>query len=117
MSLNRMPQWAPTLRGQGGPNSYFSRDTTLNISHSTYQLDCMWLIDPVHKNHPYILDWYYTSGHHHYTTVNPQDIESGPVDNLEESMPNVWDPPDLCRNQVPYDRIGEAFLKTGLRVI
>nr|GEY04218.1 autophagy-related protein 9 [Tanacetum cinerariifolium] len=87
MSLNRMPQWAPTLRGQGDPNSYFSRDTTPNISHSTYQLDCLWLIDPVHKNHPYILDWYYTSCHHRYTTVNPQDIESGPVDDLEESQP------------------------------
>nr|GEW41954.1 ATP-dependent DNA helicase PIF1-like [Tanacetum cinerariifolium] len=89
MSLNRMPQWASTLRGQGDPNSYFSRDITPNISHSTYQLECLWLIDPVHKNHPYILDWYYTSCHHRYTTVNPQDIESGPVDDLEESMPNV----------------------------
>ncbi|GJW59200.1 autophagy-related protein 9 [Tanacetum coccineum] len=109
MSLNRMPQWAPTLRGQGDPNSYFSRDTTPNISHSTYQLDCLWLIDPVHKNHPYILDWYYTSCHHRYTTVNPQDIESGPVDNLEESMPNVWDPPDLGRDRVPYDENWGSF--------
>ncbi|XP_071738178.1 autophagy-related protein 9 [Rutidosis leptorrhynchoides] len=113
ISPNRMPQWAPTtLRGQGDPNSYFSRDTGQNISRSTYQLDCMWLIDPVHKNHPYILDWYYTSHYHHAPVVSPQDIESGPGPfDVKDSMANVWDPPNLGRDRVPYDENWGSFFE------
>ncbi|CAH1447296.1 unnamed protein product [Lactuca virosa] len=111
MGPDHMQQWAP--RGQGDPNSYFSRDTrSPNISRSAYQLDCMWLIDPVHKNHPYILDWYHTSSahhhHHHHTTIGQQDMESGQVD-VEESLANVWDPPDLGRDRVPYDENWGSF--------
>ncbi|KAL4558687.1 hypothetical protein LXL04_036888 [Taraxacum kok-saghyz] len=87
---NQMQHWAQNLRAQGDPNSYFSSP---NISKSAYQLDCMWLIDPVHKNYPYILDWFRTSG------PGPQ---SGPRP-IEESTVNVWDPPDLGPDRVPYD--------------
>lgn len=105
MSTTRMQQWPPTLRGQGDPNSYFSRDTIPNISRSAYQLDCMWLIDPIHKNHPYILDWYHTSGHNHHTTIPPQEIESGQVD-----IEGVWDPPPvLGQGRVPYDENWGSF--------
>ncbi|KVH94273.1 Autophagy-related protein 9 [Cynara cardunculus var. scolymus] len=105
ISPNRMQQWAPSLRGQGDPNSYFSREnTSQNVSKSAYQLDCIWLIDPVHKNHPYILDWYYTSCHHHH------DIESGTVE-VDENMANVWDPPDLRPNQNQYDENWGSFFE------
>ncbi|KAI3760165.1 hypothetical protein L1987_50556 [Smallanthus sonchifolius] len=102
---DRLPQWAPTCPAHGDPNSYFSRYTALNVSKSTYQQDCMWLIDPVHKNHPYILDWYYTSSHRHWH--GPQDIESGPV-GVED---NMWDPPDLGQYRDParYDENWGTF--------
>ncbi|KAI7735119.1 hypothetical protein M8C21_003160 [Ambrosia artemisiifolia] len=93
MTINRPPH--------GDPNSYFSVENTgLNVSKTTCQRDCMWLVDPVHKNHPYILDWYYTSSHHHQR--GPQDIESGPVD-VDDTMANMWDPPNLSRVRVQYD--------------
>lgn len=103
ISPNQTPQWAPIFQGQGDPNSYFSREMGPNISRSAYQLDCLWLIDPVYKNHPYILDWYYTSFHHH----NPQDIESGagPVD------VDMWDPPELTRDPVQYDDNWGSFFE------
>ncbi|KAK9067555.1 hypothetical protein SSX86_011666 [Deinandra increscens subsp. villosa] len=108
-SPNRLAQWTPTCPAHGDPNSYFSRDTGPNISRSAYQRDCLWLVDPVHKNHPYILDWYYTSSHHHMRH-GPQDIESGPVDN-DDNMANMWDPPDLGRDRdpVPYDENWGSF--------
>ncbi|KAJ9564982.1 hypothetical protein OSB04_000948 [Centaurea solstitialis] len=103
ISPNRMQQWAPSLRGQGDPNSYFSREnTSQNVSRSAYQLDCLWLIDPVHRNHPYILDWYYTSCRH--------DIESGMAD-VDRNMANVWDPPDLGPNQNQYDENWGSFFE------
>lgn len=114
-SPNHIQHWAPTPRAQNDPNSYFSRHTTSpnNISRSSYQLDCMWLIDPIHKNHPYILDWYHTSSHNHHTTTGQQDIESGQSGHVdvEESMPNVWDPPDLGRDRVPYDENWGSFFE------
>ncbi|XP_076905256.1 autophagy-related protein 9-like [Bidens hawaiensis] len=100
MIPNQLPQWAQTCPSHGDPNSYFSRETGPNVSKSFYQQDCMWLIDPVHKNHPYILDWYYTSPHHH--SRGPQDIESGPVDDM-------WDPPDLSRDRPRYDENWGSF--------
>lgn len=69
----------------------------------------MWLIDPIHKNHPYILDWYYTSSHHHRR--GPQDIESGPVDDVEDHMTNMWDPPDLGRDPARYDENWGSFFE------
>ncbi|KAI3678818.1 hypothetical protein L6452_38121 [Arctium lappa] len=105
ISPNRMQQWALSLRGQGDPNSYFSRENTSpNISRSAYQLDCIWLIDPVHKNHPYILDWYYTSSRHRH------DVESGTVD-VDGNMANVWDPPDIGPNQNQYDENWGSFFE------
>ncbi|MFS8014707.1 hypothetical protein Hanom_Chr15g01347671 [Helianthus anomalus] len=104
ISPNQLPQWPPTCPAQGDPNSYFSRDTGLNVSKSAYQRDCMWFIDLVQNNHPYILDWYYTSSHHH----GPRDVESAPI---EDSIANVWDPPDLGRELVPYDENWGSFFE------
>ncbi|KAK1437319.1 hypothetical protein QVD17_03110 [Tagetes erecta] len=104
ISPAQWPQWARTCPAQGDPNSYFSRDMGPNISKSAYQQDCMWFIDPIHKNHPYILDWYYTSFHHH----GPRDMESGPV-GVEDSMANVWDPPDLGGAHGQYDENWGSF--------
>ncbi|KAI3732658.1 hypothetical protein L1987_63865 [Smallanthus sonchifolius] len=66
----------------------------------------MWFIDPVHKNHPYILDWYYTSSHHH----GPRDLESGPID-VNDNMDNVWDPPDLSGHLVQHDENWGSFFE------
>ncbi|KAM0007117.1 hypothetical protein Hdeb2414_s0019g00550591 [Helianthus debilis subsp. tardiflorus] len=112
MSLNRLPQWGRTCPAHGDPNSYFSRDMGPNVSKSTYQRDCMWLMDPAHKNHPYILDWYYTSSHHHWR--GPQDIESGPVD-VDVNMANMWDPPDIRRDPVRYDDHWGSFFDDRMK--
>ncbi|KAI7735125.1 hypothetical protein M8C21_031641 [Ambrosia artemisiifolia] len=110
ISPNQLPQWAPTCPAQGDPNSYFSRDTGLNVSKTAYQRDFMWFIDIVQNNHPYILDWYYTSSHHN----GSHNVESGPID-VENSMENVWDPPDLGRNPVQYDENWGSFFEDRMR--
>ncbi|XP_076939768.1 autophagy-related protein 9-like [Bidens hawaiensis] len=92
-------QWRPTCPAQGDPNSHFSRNTSPNVSKSTYQRDCLWFIDPVHSHHPYILDWYYTCSHR----TGPRDVES------VQSDVNVWDPPDLHQDLARYDKNWGSF--------
>ncbi|GKC92734.1 autophagy-related protein 9 [Tanacetum coccineum] len=54
--------------------------------------------------HHYIIDWYYTSQHddHH----GPRDIEAGPIDVEDETIPNTWIQPNFGSNQ---DQIDEKW--------
>lgn len=52
-----------------------------------------------HKDHPYILDCYYTSHHHNHRS---QDVET--LVNVEdEPVTNTWAPPDIESNQDQFD--------------
>nr|GEX23212.1 autophagy-related protein 9 [Tanacetum cinerariifolium] len=54
--------------------------------------------------HHYAIDWYYTSQHDHHH--GPRDIEAGPIDVEDETIPNTWIQPNLGSNQ---DQIDEKW--------
>ncbi|OVA02137.1 Autophagy-related protein 9 [Macleaya cordata] len=87
-------QLSPNLRFQGNMNSYISRDLLYNnmggVPVTGYQLGSLWMIDSDQKNHPYLLDWYYTSRFPHATN----DSEDVPPSNTEmaEGGRDFWTP-------------------------
>lgn len=88
---------SPNLRGQGDRNSFFSREMPYNTPSTGYHLGSLWLIDADQKNHPYLLDWYYTSRPHH-ATDNSRDLPP-----VLESPEDIWTPSNLAQNRVSFD--------------
>ncbi|XP_022771246.1 autophagy-related protein 9-like isoform X1 [Durio zibethinus] len=65
-SPGRLLRGSP-LGAYGVRNGLLSREMQQNIPCTGYNLGSLWLIDDDQKNHPYLLDWYYTSQCHHVT--------------------------------------------------
>lgn len=68
-SPSRAWREAPIFRpGHIDNNSVLYRDAPRNPRN---HIDSMWLIDSDQRNHPYLLDWYYTSQPHNRTDHHP----------------------------------------------
>jgi autophagy-related protein 9 len=68
------------------------RDIPRNPLASGNHTDSMWLIDPDQRNHPYLLDWYYTSQAHNRTD---HPIErANEILTANQNATDCW-PPDL----------------------
>ncbi|GLU03645.1 hypothetical protein SLE2022_208340 [Rubroshorea leprosula] len=76
------------MRAYGDRNSIFSRDIPLNTG---YHMGSLWLIDADQKNHPYLLDWYYTSGLHN-ATDHTRDTTTTPLEETEQQPRDYWAP-------------------------
>ncbi|XP_042501754.1 autophagy-related protein 9-like [Macadamia integrifolia] len=52
-------------RGEGDMHSFLSRDVYINNNgghpRTGYQFGSLWVVGAEQRNHPYLLDWYYTS--------------------------------------------------------
>lgn len=98
----RMWRGSPNLRGHGDRISMFSRDIAPQYGPGTgYHLGSLWLIDEDQKNHPYLLDWYYTSRPHHPTT-HTTDIPEELTEATEQQFGDYTIPSNLTRNDVRY---------------
>ncbi|KAK9282421.1 hypothetical protein L1049_005338 [Liquidambar formosana] len=93
---------SPNLRGQGDRNNFFSREMSHNTLGTGYQLGSLWLIDVDQKNHPYLLDWYYTSRPCH-ATGNSRDVPTVPFEVSEEHPDDMWMPSNLTKNETRYE--------------
>lgn len=98
-SPQRMSPGSPSVRGFGGAN-YLSRERPYHNPRTGYQLGSLWLIDADQKNHPYLLDWYYTSAPHH--TTNTRDIPEEPYEGTEQHSVD-WMPPNFTDNGVRFE--------------
>ncbi|WCJ38375.1 Autophagy-related protein 9 [Euphorbia peplus] len=79
----------------GGPGD---RNTTPGL-----HLGSLWLIDEVQRvNHPYLLDWYYTSPSHALTN-HTRDGPTTPIDATEEHPGDYWMPSNLAQNEERYN--------------
>ncbi|KAK2455338.1 autophagy-related protein [Trifolium repens] len=103
--------FSPLRTWRGSPNINMrtngdnrSRFISREMSNSTFvtgnHLGSLWLIEANNQNnHPYLLDWYYTSG--------PRDVTSRyvPTDPFEETRHHStdWMPSNLTRNEPQYD--------------
>lgn len=94
----RIGQGSPNLRGPGIRNSPYSRDPYGTGIH----LGSLWLIDEDQKNHPYLLDWYYTS-QPHSSTNHTRDTPTVPFEVTEQHPGDYWVPSNMTRNEARYD--------------
>lgn len=95
---------SPSLRCHGDRNGGLSRELPYNASGTGYQLGSLWVIDAEPKNHPYLLDWYYTS-RNQQTTGHTQrvDIPTGPFEEADKQRGDYWMPSNLTQNEARYE--------------
>ncbi|KAJ4822103.1 autophagy protein atg9 [Turnera subulata] len=96
------PVWrrSPNSRGRGDRNSIFSRD----IPHHSpgFRFDSLWLLDVDQRNHPYLLDWYYTSRPNISSNYLRDDLTAP----IQASLPHNNDygmPSNLSQDEGKYD--------------
>ncbi|KDP26550.1 hypothetical protein JCGZ_17708 [Jatropha curcas] len=92
-------QGSPNLRGPGIRNSPLSRDP---YGTPGFHLGSLWLIDEDQKNHPYLLDWYYTS-RPHSSTNHTRNNPAGPFEATEQHHEDYWMRTKLTQNDVRCD--------------
>jgi autophagy-related protein 9 len=68
-----------------------------------FQLGSLWLLDIDQRNHPYLLDCYYTS-RPHTSTDNTRDATAVPFEAAEQQHSrDYWMPSNLTQNEARYD--------------
>ncbi|XP_065874046.1 autophagy-related protein 9 [Euphorbia lathyris] len=94
----RIWRGSPNLRGPGDRNT---------VQHATpgFPLGSLWLIDEVQKNHPYLLDWYYTSWPH-ASTNHARDSPTITLEVTEQHPGDYWMPSNLAQNE---ERCNDEF--------
>ncbi|XP_075490034.1 autophagy-related protein 9-like [Primulina tabacum] len=102
-----LQQQYPNFGGFGSPNSFFPRETPLNVVGGCNQFGSMWLIDVEQKNFPYILDWYYTSQNHDRDN-NSRGNTSRPIIN---SPKDFWIPSNVTHTKTKYDENWDSLFE------
>ncbi|KAJ6681227.1 APG9 AUTOPHAGY 9 [Salix koriyanagi] len=98
-SSPRMWRGSPSFRGPGDRNIPFSREMPFNTPG--LHLGSLWLLDIDQRNHPYLLDWYYTS---RSSTSNTGDATAVPFEAAEQQHSrDYWTPSNLEQNEARYD--------------
>lgn len=97
-SPSRAWREAPILRGGHIDNNNslttpLYRDIPRHSPARGNHNDSMWLIDSDQRNHPYLLDWYYTSQPHNRTDHRPIDRENETLA-ADQTAADCW-PPNL----------------------
>lgn len=95
-SPSRMWRGSPIFRGHGDRPNF-----PHNSPGTGYRLSPLWLIDADQKNHPYLLDWYYTSQPNHMTG-NSRDGPPEPFEATEQHPGDYWMPSNLTPNEPRY---------------
>ncbi|XP_044493774.1 autophagy-related protein 9-like [Mangifera indica] len=110
----RMWHGSPNLRHNGDRNSTLLRE--LYTAGTGYQLGSLWLVDTERKNHPYLLDWYYTS-RYIQTTDHIVDIPSIPYEVTDHCQGDHLMPSNVIQNEARYgywDHSNEGRLQSHL---
>lgn len=102
-SPSRMWRGSPNLRGHTDRTSMLSREMQQHSPLTGQHLDSMWLIDVDQKNHPYLLDWYYTSHAHQVTNYSREIPEEDSFEVTGRQEPeDYWMPSNLAQNDARY---------------
>lgn len=102
-SPSRMWRGSPNLRGYTDRTSMLSREMRQYSPLTGQYLDSMWLIDADQKNHPYLLDWYYTS-HAHQVTNYSREIPEDQYEVTDQQQPgDYWMLAHLAQNDARDD--------------
>ncbi|KAE9619361.1 hypothetical protein Lal_00047014 [Lupinus albus] len=99
-SPHRMWRGSSNMGNNGDRNRFTSREMPLDSFETCNDLDSLWLIEANQNNHPYLLDWYYTSRPHD-STFREVPIPNDPFD-VTEHYPRDWMPSNLTKNEPGY---------------
>ncbi|KAK7268282.1 hypothetical protein RIF29_20978 [Crotalaria pallida] len=97
----RMWRGSPNLGSNGDRNRFMSRDMPYSTFETGNHLGSLWLIEANQNNHPYLLDWYYTSKPHNVTSR--REVPNDPFEVAEHHHSGDWMPPNLTQNEPEYD--------------
>ncbi|KAK8342179.1 hypothetical protein V6Z11_A08G219900 [Gossypium hirsutum] len=96
-SLDRLWRGSPQ-RAYRDRNGLSSREMQHNIPGSGNDSRSSWIIDAVQKNHPCLLDWYYTSRPHHVRS-HRRDTTTRQFEPAEQQHGDYWGPTSLAHNE------------------
>ncbi|XP_022758387.1 autophagy-related protein 9-like isoform X2 [Durio zibethinus] len=93
----RMWRGSP-LRAYGDRTGLLSREMQQNIPGTGYNMGSLWLIDADQQNHPYLLDWYYTSRPHHVASYR-RDLATRPLEPADQEHGDYGVPTNVTHNE------------------
>lgn len=112
----RMWRGSSNLRGNRDRNNTLLRESPYTAG-TGYQMGSLWLIDVEQKNHPYLLDWYYTS-RYIQTADHRVDIPTVTYEVPEYRQGDYSMPSNFMQNEARYeqywDHDDEARLQSHL---
>lgn len=91
------------MRNNGDRNRFISRETSNSTTYVTgNHLGSLWFIEADNQNnHPYLLDWYYTSRPRDASTS--RDVPTDPFDETHQHRSRDWMPSNLTHNEPEYE--------------
>ncbi|XP_020211468.1 autophagy-related protein 9 isoform X2 [Cajanus cajan] len=101
----RMWRVSPNMGSNGDRNRFISREMSYSTSATGNHLG-LWLIEANQSNHPYLLDWYYTSRSH---DANLGDVPSEPFGVIEHHSREHWMPSTLTQTASGYEEYSNEY--------
>ncbi|XP_057438566.1 autophagy-related protein 9-like [Lotus japonicus] len=98
----------PNMGSNGDRNRFISRESPYSTSVTDNHLSSLWLIETIQNNHPYLLDWYYTSQPHDTTLRDV--VPSEPFGGIEHHSREHW-MPNLTQNEPVYEENSHEYLE------
>ncbi|XP_045803752.1 autophagy-related protein 9-like [Trifolium pratense] len=102
----RMWRGSPNMAGNGDRNRFISGE----IPYSTYvpgnHFGSLWFIEANQNNHPYLLDWYYTSRPHDATSG---DVPFEPFGVTEHYSKDYSMPSNLTQNEPEFEEYSNEY--------
>ncbi|KAL2321035.1 hypothetical protein Fmac_030004 [Flemingia macrophylla] len=102
----RMWRASPNMGSNGDRNRFLSREMSDSTFVTGNHLDTLWLIEANQNNHPYLLDWYYTSRSH---DANLGNAPSEPFGVIERHSRDTWMPSTLTRTESGYEEYSNEY--------
>ncbi|KAJ1417496.1 Autophagy-related protein 9 [Sesbania bispinosa] len=97
----RMWRGSPNMGSNGDRNRFMSREMPYSTFETGNHLGSLWLIEANNQNnHPYLLDWYYTSRPHDVTS---RDVPTDDQFEVTEHHSRDWMPSNLAQNDPQYE--------------
>ncbi|CAL5193731.1 unnamed protein product [Lathyrus oleraceus] len=105
-SSPRIWRGSPNMRGTGDRNRFISKEMPYSTFITGNHLGSLWLIEANQNNHPYLLDWYYTSQPHE-TTLS--DVPLEPYGVTEHYSRDYSMPSNLQQSEPQYEEYSNKY--------
>ncbi|KAK7284106.1 hypothetical protein RJT34_18845 [Clitoria ternatea] len=97
---------SPNIGSNGNRNRFIPREMPSSTFVTGNHLDSLWLIEANQHNHPYLLDWYYTS---QSPDMNLRDPSAEPFGVTEHRSRECWITSNLTQNETGYEEYSNEY--------